>query len=55
MRKSYHVPAQPLTWIKSSSGEIFICPIEKIRDLKNPTDSELRLHCVPESENPQNN
>jgi hypothetical protein len=41
-------------WIKSDSGATYLCPVESLRRLENPTEEQLKLICVDESMNPQN-
>jgi hypothetical protein len=47
--------ARPMEWIKSNSGNTWICPKGSIRNRDGASDSELKSKCVNESENPQNN
>ena len=41
-------------WIKSDSGNTYLCPVEALKRLENPTEEELKLICVDESLNPHN-
>ena len=41
-------------WIKSESGSTYLCPVEALRRLENPTEEQLKVICVDESMNPQN-
>jgi hypothetical protein len=41
-------------WIKSESGNTYLCPVESLRRLDNPTEAELKMICVDESMNPHN-
>jgi len=41
-------------WIKSESGSTYLCPVEGLRGLENPTEEQLRTICVDESMNPHN-
>ena len=45
---------QNFKWVKSDSGSTYLCPIDAIRGLDNPTEEQLRTHCMDESLNPQN-
>ena len=41
-------------WIKAESGNTYLCPIAALNRLENPTEEELKMICVDESQNPQN-
>ena len=41
-------------WIKSDSGNTYLCPVESLKRLENPTEEQLKMICVDESVNPQN-
>jgi len=41
-------------WIKSDSGSTYLCPVAALQRLENPTEEQLKLICVDESDNPQN-
>jgi hypothetical protein len=41
-------------WIKSDSGTTYLCPVEALKKLKDPTEEQLKMICVDESANPQN-
>ena len=43
-----------VTWIKSSSGQTYLCSASALAKIENPTEDDLRRLCVNESENPQN-
>jgi hypothetical protein len=43
-----------LRWIKADSGHTYLCPVKSLDRLDNPTEEQLKLICVDESENPQN-
>jgi len=41
-------------WIKANSGNTYLCPVAALDRLKNPTEEQLKMICVDESKNPQN-
>jgi hypothetical protein len=41
-------------WIKGESGNTYLCPVDALKDLDNPTEEQLKSICVEESMNPQN-
>ena len=41
-------------WIKSETGNTYLCPINVLNGIENPTDEQLRMFCVEESSNPHN-
>ena len=41
-------------WIKADSGHTYLCPVSALDRLQNPNEEQLRMICVEESENPQN-
>ncbi len=41
-------------WIKADSGTTYLCPVDALNRLENPTEDQLKTICVDESENPQN-
>lgn len=41
-------------WIKAQSGNTYLCPVDAVTRLSNPTEEELKLICVDESRNPEN-
>ena len=41
-------------WIKSESGNTYLCPVDALNRLNEPKEEELRMICVDESENPEN-
>ncbi len=41
-------------WIKADSGSTYLCPVNALDKLSNPTEDQLRMICVEESSNPQN-
>jgi len=42
-----------LKWIKSDSGKTYLCPVGAPLS-ENPSEEELKRHCINESHNPQN-
>ena len=40
-------------WIKADSGSTYLCPVDALKKLKNPSETDLKTICVDESENPQ--
>ena len=40
-------------WIKADSGNTYLCPVDALKKLKNPSEVDLKTICVDESENPQ--
>ena len=43
-----------LRWMKGESGNSYLCPIDALRGIANPTEADLERLCVNESHNPQN-
>ena len=43
-----------LKWIKSDSGNSYLCPVNALDRLDAPTEDQLKTICVNESENPHN-
>jgi hypothetical protein len=43
-----------LKWIKGDSGNTYLCPVDALEKLENPTEEDLKKICVDESSNPQN-
>ena len=41
-------------WIKAKSGSTYLCPVNALKRLENPTEEQLKMICVDESENPHN-
>lgn len=41
-------------WIKGSSGNTYLCPVDAVSKIQKPTEDQLKLICVDESKNPQN-
>ena len=41
-------------WIKAESGNTYLCPVNALSRIEDPSEDQLRLICVDESENPQN-
>lgn len=45
---------QSFKWVKSDAGSTYLCPIDAMRGIDNPTEEQLRTLCVDESNNPHN-
>ena len=41
-------------WVKGESGRTYLCPVDALNRLDNPSEDQLKTICVDESENPQN-
>ncbi|MBN2560990.1 MAG: hypothetical protein JXQ75_08675 [Phycisphaerae bacterium] len=41
-------------WIKAESGTTYLCPTDALSRLESPSEDQLKMLCVNESENPQN-
>jgi hypothetical protein len=41
-------------WIKAESGSTYLCPVDALDRLASPSEDQLKMICVDESENPQN-
>ena len=41
-------------WIKAESGHTYLCPVDSLKRLENPTEDDLKKICVDESEDPHN-
>jgi hypothetical protein len=49
-----HKSEVAVKWIKSESGNTYLCPVAVLDRFENPTDDQLKMICVDESTNPQN-
>jgi hypothetical protein len=41
-------------WIKADSGNTYLCPVDALSRMENPSEEQLKTICVDESMNPQN-
>ena len=41
-------------WIKGDSGNTYLCPVASLARFDSPSEEQLKMICVDESENPQN-
>jgi hypothetical protein len=41
-------------WIKAESGNTYLCPVAALKRLDNPTEDQLKMICVDESQDPHN-
>jgi hypothetical protein len=41
-------------WVKGASGNTYLCPVDALKRLNKPTEEQLKMICVNESNNPQN-
>jgi hypothetical protein len=41
-------------WIRGESGATYLCPVNALERLESPSEEQLRMICVEESSNPQN-
>jgi hypothetical protein len=41
-------------WVKAESGHTYLCPVAALTRLSSPTEDQLKMICVDESTNPQN-
>lgn len=41
-------------WIKAESGRTYLCPVKALDRIHSPSEEQLRMICVDESSNPQN-
>ena len=41
-------------WIKAKSGSTYLCPVNALERIDNPSEEQLKMICVEESMNPQN-
>jgi hypothetical protein len=41
-------------WIKADSGTTYLCPVDALDRIDNPSEEQLKTMCVDESMNPQN-
>jgi hypothetical protein len=40
-------------WIKGESGNTYLCPVNALKRIQNPTEDQLKTICVDESQNPE--
>ena len=43
-----------IQWIKSDNGNTYLCPVDALKGIENPTESDLQRLCMDESNNPHN-
>ena len=41
-------------WIKADSGNTYLCPVRALERIANPTEDQLKMICVDESQDPHN-
>jgi hypothetical protein len=41
-------------WIKCDTGNTYLCPVAALQRLDDPSEEQLKMICVDESMNPQN-
>ncbi|MCU0692123.1 MAG: hypothetical protein MUF54_12035 [Polyangiaceae bacterium] len=41
-------------WIRAKSGTTYLCPVDALGRIRTDDEDKLRLICVDESQNPQN-
>ena len=41
-------------WIKADSGHTYLCPVDSLKRLDDPSEADLKKICVDESESPHN-
>jgi hypothetical protein len=41
-------------WIKAQSGNTYLCPVDALDRLNDPSEEQLRQICLDESSNPEN-
>ena len=41
-------------WVKATSGNTYLCPVDSLKEMSNPSEDDLRSICVDESMDPQN-
>ena len=49
-----HKKELAVKWIKAESGNTYLCPVAALDRIKNATEDQLKMICVDESKNPQN-
>ncbi|NIP43938.1 MAG: hypothetical protein GWO41_01330 [candidate division Zixibacteria bacterium] len=41
-------------WIKADSGNTYLCPVDSLSHIDQNNEDQLKMICVDESSNPQN-
>lgn len=41
-------------WVQGESGNTYLCPVDALNRLDNPSEEQLKTICVDESANPHN-
>lgn len=49
-----HVSKNQRIWIKSSEGNVYICPVNAPIDPTKATEEELKRYCLDDSRRPDN-
>ena len=54
MQSRMHKHEIAVRWIKSESGNTYLCPVHAMNGIENASDEQLKSICVEESSNPHN-
>ena len=54
MKESVFKKELSVKWIKADSGNTYLCPVDALERIDSPSESQLKMICVDESQNPQN-
>ena len=49
-----HKKELAVKWIRAESGNTYLCPVAALDRFNKPTEEQLKMICVDESKNPQN-
>jgi hypothetical protein len=41
-------------WIKADSGNTYLCPVDSLKHIDQGNEDQLKMICIDESANPQN-
>ena len=53
-KMTHYVSSNQRIWIKSDSGNVYICPANLDKSPNDMTEQELRQHCLDDSDRPDN-
>jgi hypothetical protein len=49
-----HISKNQRKWIKSESGNVYVCPLNELPHPEEASEEELRAHCLDDSRRPDN-